>query len=99
MLGGAPTNGAITISGSETQTVANLLRAGIPLLARSFPSALTTCNYNGMAIANCDAGGSSLAAPTAQGKTLKLGITATVDGTQAAGFAPAPSFTVTIVYG
>ncbi len=96
VIGGTPAFGQITITGSTTQTVT--ISTGSYTAAGGVTLSAATCNYNGAAIANCDTGGTGLAAPGA-GKVLKLGVTAAADGTQAAGATPAPTFVVTVIYG
>jgi Domain of unknown function (DUF4402) len=97
VVGGTPVAGSVTITGSATQTVA-ISTSGYTADAGVTPSA-ATCNYNGSPIANCDTGGTGLAAPTGSGKTLLLGVQIVADGTQTAGSTAAPTFVVTVVYG
>jgi hypothetical protein len=92
-LYGTPAAGSITIAGSTTETVSistggYSANGGVTLSA-------ATCAYNGGSAAACSL--SNQAAPGA-GKTLLLGVTATVDGTQAAGATAAPTFVVTVTY-
>lgn len=94
-----PVAGSMTIYGSATQTitistgayVAGGIGGGVTL-------SNATCSYNGGAETACDAGLSTQAAPTSVGKTLLLGVRATVNASQTAGSAATPSFTVTVVY-
>lgn len=97
LVGGTPVNGQITITGSATQTIA--ISTGSYVANAGVTPSAATCNYNNAAIADCDAGGTALAAPGAGGKVLKLGLTIAADGTQAAGSTAAPTFVVTVVYG
>ncbi len=97
VVGGTPAAASITVTGSATQTVA-INTQSYSANNGVTPSA-ATCNYGGTAIANCDAGDTGLAAPGAGGRTLTVGVTATVDGTQAAGSTAAPTFDVVVIYG
>ena len=94
-----PTSAAqLLIHGSATQTisistgsyVAGGTGSGVKLSA-------ATCSYNGGAPGPCTL--TTQAAPTAAGKTLLLGVTATISNTtQADGSHATPSFTVTVIY-
>ena len=96
VIGGTPTAGAITIAGSTTQTVA--ISTGTYVANSGVTLSNATCSYNGGASTACDAG---LTGQTAAGtgKTLKLGVQATSDGTAASGVTASPTFIVTVVYG
>jgi hypothetical protein len=96
VVGGTPAFGQITVTGSTTQTVA--ISTGSYVADAGVTPSLATCNYNNADIANCDTGGTSLAAPGA-GKVLKLGVKIVADGTQTAGSTAAPTFVVTVIYG
>jgi hypothetical protein len=93
--GGTTSYGKITITGSSTQTIA--ISAGSYAADRGVTPSAASCDYNGVVIAHCDAGSGALIAP-ADGKILKLGLTITVDGTQAAQTAANPTFVVSVVY-
>jgi len=95
-IGGAPTYGKITISGSATQTIS--VRTGSYVANSGVVPSAATCVYSGVAITNCDAGASSLTAPGSGGKVLTLGLTIAADGTQTAGSTATPSFVVTVLY-
>ena len=92
-LYGTKTAGNITIAGSTTDTV-NISVGGYTAQNGVTP-ANATCSYNGGAAGSC-----TIAAGVAPGagKTLLIGIDAVVTGTQTAGTAATPSFTVTVVY-
>lgn len=97
LLGGNPHPGSMVIHGSSTQTinistgsyVAGGIGGGVVLSA-------ATCSYNGGTPAACNLTGQ--VPPTAAGKTLLLGVRATIDINQTAGTTAAPSFTVTVTY-
>lgn len=97
VVGGTPVVGQITITGSATQTVA--ISTGTYTPNNGVTPSAATCEYNGTPIANCDTGGTGLAAPSGVGKALKLGVQIAVDGSQAANSTAAPTFVVTVVYG
>ncbi len=97
LISGTPNAGSITITGSATQTVA--ISTGTYTANAGVTPSAATCNYNGSPIANCDTGGTGLAAPTGTGKTLLLGVQIDADGTQVAGTTATPTFVVTVVYG
>lgn len=97
LISGTPAYGQITITGSATQTIA--ISTGSYVANAGVTPSVATCNYNNVAIADCDAGGTGLTAPGAGGKVLKLGLTITADGTQTAGSTAAPTFVVTVIYG
>jgi hypothetical protein len=96
-ISGTPVAGGMKIHGSSAQTInisvgsyaAGGIGGGVTL-------SNATCSYNGGAAAACSL--SSQAAPTSAGKTLLLGVKATVNASQTAGSAAAPSFTVTVIY-
>lgn len=94
VLGGTPAAGNITVAGSATQTVA--VSVGSYTANNGVTPSAATCSYNGEAAAACSL--TAQAAPGA-GKTLLLGVTVAVDGTQAAASTAAPTFVVTVVYG
>jgi hypothetical protein len=96
VIGGTQASGKITISGSATQSVA-ISTGSYAANGGVIPSA-ATCNYGGLPIADCDAGGTG-PAPGGAGKVLKLGVTVHADGTQTPGSTATPSFVVTVVYG
>ncbi|MCP5246900.1 MAG: hypothetical protein H6937_13485 [Burkholderiales bacterium] len=93
-LGGTPAAGDITITGSPTQTID--ISVGSYSADNGVTPSNATCNYNGGGEVACNTL-TGAAAPGA-GKTLLLGVDATVDGTQAAGSTAAPTFVVTVVY-
>jgi hypothetical protein len=90
---GTPAAGNLSITGSTTQTI--VISVGSYSASGGVTPSAATCNYNGGGAGTCALSGQ--AAPGA-GKTLLLGVTATVDGTQAAGATAAPTFVVTVVY-
>jgi hypothetical protein len=92
-LGGATHAGNLTIAGSTTQLVD--ISVGNYVVNNGVTPSAATCSYNGGAAAACTL--ASQVAPGA-GKTLLLGVTATVSGTQAAGTVAAPTFDVTVNY-
>jgi hypothetical protein len=96
-LGGTLRAGSLLIHGSATQTIS--ISAG-SYTASGQGGGVTisnaTCSYNGGAEAPCTL--STQAAPTAAGKTLRLGITTTVNKSQSAGTSATPTFTVTVTY-
>lgn len=97
VLGGSPVAGDILIQGSATQTI-NISVGGYTaggIGGGVVPSA-ATCAYDSGAEAACTL--NTQAAPTAAGKTLKVGVLVTVDALQTAGSVATPSFTVTVVY-
>ncbi len=96
VVGGTQSSGRITISGSDSQSIS--ISTGSYSANKGVTPSTATCNYDGTAIANCDAGGTG-PAPGSTGKVLKLGVTITTDGTQSPGTTATPSFVVTVVYG
>jgi hypothetical protein len=92
-LYGSKAAGSITIAGSTTDTI-NISVGGYTAQGGVTP-ANATCAYNGGAAGSCAI---SAAAAAGAGKTLLIGVDATVDGTQAAGATATPSFTVTVTY-
>lgn len=96
-LYGTTSAGSMVIHGSSTQTI--VISTG-SYIAGGIGGGVTlsnaTCSYNGGAAVACSLSGQ--AAPTSAGKTLLLGVTATVDTAQTAGSSATPSFTVTVVY-
>ena len=96
VVGGASNAGQMTIGGSTTQAIT--VSTGGYVASNGVTLSSATCKYNGSTITNCDTGAAGLAAPGA-GKELKLGVTATVSGTQSVGSVATPSFTVTVIYG
>lgn len=96
-LSGTLSAGNLLIHGSATQTIS--------ISAGSYTSSgqgggvtvsNATCSYNGGAELPCSL--STQAPPTAAGKTLKLGITTTVNSKQSAGTSATPTFTITVTY-
>jgi len=96
IIGGLPSAASITVSGSATQTVA--ISTSSYSADNGVSVSEATCSYNNGAAVSCDAGLVGQTAPGA-GKTLKVGVKADVDGTQAAGTSAAPTFVLTVVYG
>jgi len=92
-LYGSKAAGSLTIAGSTNDTIN--ISVGSYTAANGVTPANATCAYAGGAEGSCTL--SSVAAP-GTGKALLLGVSATVDGTQAAGSTAAPSFTVTVTY-
>lgn len=92
-LKGTKSAGAITISGSATDTI-NISVSDYAAQGGVTP-ANATCAYDGGSAGSCTI--ASAAAPGA-GKTLLIGADAIVDGTQTAGAVATPSLTVTVVY-
>lgn len=92
-LGGATQAGSLAIAGSPTQAI-DISVTNYVANSGVTPSA-ATCAYNGGVAAACHL--TSQPAPGA-GKTLLLGVTATVNGTQAAGTSAAPTFDVIVNY-
>jgi hypothetical protein len=92
-LYGTKAAGNLTIAGSTTDTIS------ISVVSYTASNGVTpsnaTCAYAGGAAGSCTLSG--IAAP-GTGKTLLLGVDATVDGTQAAGTSATPSFVVTVTY-
>lgn len=96
-LGGTKNAGSMRIVGSATQTitistgsyVASGIGGGVTLSA-------ATCAYNNGVEAACSL--TTQAAPTSAGKTLVLGVRATVNASQTGNSAATPSFTVTVTY-
>lgn len=93
VLYGTPAAGSITIAGSTTQTInvaaQNLgTDSGVQITA-------TTCNYNSGGSGSCTI--ASGAAPGA-GKTLLVGATVSVDGSQSAGSTAAPTLDIVVNY-
>jgi hypothetical protein len=86
--------GDVSIAGSTTQTI-NISVGTYTANGGVTPSA-ATCAYGAGPAGPCSLTGQT--APGA-GTTLLLGVTATVDGTQAAGSSAAPTFVLTVVYG
>lgn len=92
-LSGTPTPADITISGSTTQTIN--ISVGNAASDNGVSIGTFVCDYNGGGSGSCTINGA--AAPGA-GKTLLVGATATVDGSQAAGETAEPTFDVVAVY-
>ncbi|MGE3623110.1 MAG: DUF4402 domain-containing protein [Bdellovibrionales bacterium] len=92
-LGGTTQAGSLTISGSPTQAID--ISAGNYVANNGVTPSAATCAYNGGPASACLL--NSQPAPGA-GKTLLLGVTAAVNGTQAAGTSAAPSFDVVVNY-
>jgi len=92
-LYGTKAAASITIAGSATDTV-NISVGGYTAQGGVTP-ANATCAYNGGTAGSCTITG---AAAAGTGKSLLIGVDATVDGTQAAGAKATPSFTVTVTY-
>lgn len=97
VIGGSHNAADISIVGSTTQTVA--ISTGTYVADSGVTPSLATCKYNGVAIANCDTGGTGLTAPTGTAKHLLVGVQIDADGSQTAGTTAAPTFVVTVVYG
>jgi hypothetical protein len=93
-LYGTRTAGNVLIRGSATQTIN--ISVGSYVANNGVTLSAATCSYNGGPSGACAL--TAQAAPTASGRTLLLGVTATVSGTQAAGSSAAPRFTLTVVY-
>jgi hypothetical protein len=97
LISGMPVAGSMKIHGSSTQainiSVGSYVAGGI---SNGVTLSNATCSYDGGAAAACSL--SSQAAPTSTGKTLLLGVKATVDSSQTAGSSATPSFTVTVIY-
>lgn len=97
VLGGTTGAGRVNIVGSTTQTISitdgtyAAAAGGVALVASS-----ATCTYTTTTNADCSAL-SGLTAPGA-GTFLDLGVAVSADGTQAAGFAAAPTFVLTVSY-
>jgi len=96
-IGGTPASGVINITGSATQTVA--ISTGTYTANNGVTPSAASCLYNSVLTSNCDTGVTGAVAPGSSGRDLTVGVTATVDGTQAAGSTAAPTFVVTVVYG
>lgn len=96
VLGGVSSAGVLSIAGSTTQTIA-ISTSGY-LADHGVTPFQAVCSYDGAAALSCDGGLTGLIAPGA-GKTLKLGLTVSSDGTQSSGLVAQPSFVVTVVYG
>jgi len=97
-LGGVKNAGSLKIHGSAIQTIS--ISAGSYVaggIGNGVMPSAATCSYNGGAEVACT-GMTLQAAPTAAGKTLLLGVKATVDANQTAATAATPSFTVTVTY-
>ncbi len=96
-LYGAPVSGSMLIRGSATQTIS--ISAGSYVaggIGNGVTLSAATCSYNGGVAAACSL--STQAAPSQAGKTLLLGVTATVNASQTQGSTASPSFTVTVTY-
>ncbi len=91
------TAGQLTVAGSTTQLVA--VSTGSYVNNGGVTLSGATCSYNGGTATACDGAGLTGQVAAGAGKTLKLGVTATSDGTATAGTTATPSFTVTVVYG
>ncbi len=96
IVGGTTAFGQITITGSASQTVS--ISTGTYTANNGVTPSAATCSYDGAAASACDTPLTGLAAPGV-GKVLRLGVTASSDGTQAAGATAAPTFVVTVIYG
>ncbi|MDD5586229.1 MAG: DUF4402 domain-containing protein [Alphaproteobacteria bacterium] len=92
-LGGTTQAGSLTLFGNSTQTV-DISVANYADDAGVTPSA-ATCAYDNGTAAPCSL--VSQAAP-GTGKTLLVGVTLTVDGTQNVGTSAEPSFDVVVNY-
>lgn len=92
-LGGSVQAANLTIAGSETQAI-NISASDYVANNGVTPSA-ATCTYNGGAASACAI--ASQAAP-GTGKTLLVGVTVTVDGTQDVETSASPSFNVAVTY-
>ncbi len=93
-LGGTPQAGSYTVTGSGNQTIS--ISAGTYTADRTVQISAATCNYAGSPVASCS--GTGLAAPTAGGKPLLVGVTIAPTGAEADGSTYAPSFVLTITY-
>jgi hypothetical protein len=96
-LFGTHSAGSLLIHGSATQTIS--------ISAGSYTSggagggvtlSAATCSYNGGSPVACTL--STQAAPGSAGKTLLMGITATVNSSQTQGSTATPTFTITVTY-
>ncbi len=97
-LYGTPASAEITIAGSSTQTL-NIGAGNYSGASNGVTASAATCNYNGGGEVDCNHASLNTAAAPAAGKTLMVGVLATVaGGTQAAGTTAAPTFDITIVY-
>jgi len=92
-LGGATQAGGMTIAGSTTQTID--VSATNYTAHNGVTPSNATCAYDGGAASPCSLAG--LSAPGA-GKSLKVGVTVAVDGTQAINTAAAPTFDIVVNY-
>lgn len=92
-VGGTPQAGELTIAGSATQTI-NISTNGLAANNGVTPS-VPTCRYNGGTETTCNL--TNQVSPGA-GKTLFLGLTVVVNGSQADGTTASPSFNVNVVY-
>lgn len=92
-ISGTPAAGNLTIAGSTTQVID--ISTGSYTANNGVTPSNATCAYNGGSAGACSL--TSQAAPGA-GKTLLLGVDATVAGSPAAGATAAPTFVVTVVY-
>lgn len=95
-LFGTPLAGNVSIIGSATQVVD--ISVGSYTANNGVTPSAATCNYNGGGEVPCTNGLMTGAAAPGAGKTLLLGVLATVDGTQAHTTSATPSFTLTVLY-
>jgi hypothetical protein len=96
-LYGTPASAEITIAGSSTQTLN--IGAGNYSVSNNVTPSAATCDYNGGGEVDCNHASLNTAAAPGAGKTLMVGVLATVGGgAQAAGTTAAPTFDITIVY-
>ena len=89
--------GAITITGSTTQTLS--ISTGTYAPNNGVTPSAAYCSYDGGSAWTCDTPATGLTAPGAGGLDLDVGVTITADGTQAAGSTATPTFVVTVIYG
>jgi len=92
-LGGDVNAGSVTISGSNEQAIT--VQATNYTASNGVVPSDATCSYDGGAASACAMNG---LAPPGAGKTLLVGVTITVDGTQAPQTTAAPSFDLVVNY-
>jgi uncharacterized protein DUF4402 len=93
-LGGSPHAGNLTIKGSASQVIN--ISTGNYVANNGVTPSVATCAYGTGSAVPCTL--TSQAAPTSTGTTLLLGLTASANGSQAAGTTAAPTFDVTVNY-
>ena len=95
--GNSPYAASLTIKGSSSHAQSlNIVVSGYTVNKGVTPSG-AMCSYNGSAAATCNSL-IFLSSPGSAGKTLLIGLTINVDGSQAGGSSATPSFTVNINY-